>query len=63
MITMPNGETMSSIEFHFYEWCIIVKNLSSEQMDALTDEQFQALKEEFVEAYKTATVIDLKGVK
>ena len=41
MSTMP----MSSIEFHFYEWCIIVKNLSSEQMDALTDEQFQALKE------------------
>lgn len=63
MITMPNGETMSSIEFHFYEWCIIVKNLSGEQMDALTDEQFQALKEEFVEAYKTATVIDLKGAK
>lgn len=54
---------MSSIEFHFYEWCIIVKNISSEQMDALTDEQFQALKEEFVEAYKIATVIDLKGVK
>jgi len=63
MITMPNGETMSSIEFHFYEWCIIVKNLSSEDMDALTDEQFQALKKEFVEAYKTATVIDLKGAK
>lgn len=63
MITMPNGETLSSIEFHFYEWCYIVKNMSSEQMDALTDEQFQALKEEFVEAYKTATVIDLKGEK
>lgn len=61
MLTMPNGQTMSSIEFHFYEWCIIVKNLSSEDMDALTDKQFQALKEEFVEAYKTATVIDLKG--
>ena len=61
MLTMPNGQTMSSIEFHFYEWCIIVKNLSSEDMDALTDKQFQALKEEFVEAYKTAAVIDLKG--
>lgn len=61
MLTMPNGQTMSSIEFHFYEWCIIVKNLSSEDMDALTDKQFQALKEEFVESYKTATVIDLKG--
>jgi hypothetical protein len=61
MLTMPNGQTMSSIEFHFYEWCIIVMNLSSEDMDALTDKQFQALKEEFVEAYKTATVIDLKG--
>jgi len=59
MSTMP----MSSIEFHFYEWCIIVKNLSSEQMDALTDEQFQALKEEFVEAYKSAIVIDVKGAK
>lgn len=28
---------------------------------ALTDKQFQALREEFVEAYKTATVIELKG--
>lgn len=32
-----------------------------EEMDTLTDEQFQALKEEFVEAYKSAIVIDLKG--
>lgn len=62
MITMPNGQTMSSIEFHFYEWCIIVKNLSGEDMDALTDEQFQALKEEYVETLKTATIINLKGV-
>lgn len=61
MITMPNGQTMSSIEFHFYEWCIIVKNLSSEDMVAFTDKQFQALKEEFAEDYTTATVIDLKG--
>ena len=61
MPTTPNGQTMSSIEFHFYEWCIIVKNLSSEDMDALTDKQLQALKEEFVEDYKTAAVIDLKG--
>ena len=59
MSTMP----MSSIEFHFYEWCIIDKNLSGEEMDALTDEQFQALKEEFVEAYKSAIVIDVKGAK
>lgn len=34
-----------------------------EEMDTLTDKQFQALKEEFVEAYKTAIVIDLKGAK
>ncbi len=60
MITLPNGDKMSSMEFHFYEWCIIVKNLSSESMEAMTDKQFQALKEEFVEAYKSAVVIDLK---
>lgn len=60
MITLPNGEQLSSIEFHFYEWCIIVKNLSGDEMDALNEEQFKALKEEFVEAYKSATIIDVK---
>lgn len=43
---------MDKIEYFFYEWLIVSKNLDREQFDKLTNNQFLALKLEFMKYYE-----------
>ena len=42
-----NMEKPTKLEYFFIEWLIIEKTMTSEQYDALTDEQLKALKTEW----------------
>lgn len=39
------------LDYFFYEWLIVAKNLTKEQFIKLSNEEFKSLKEEFYNKY------------
>jgi len=48
---------MNKIEFQFYEWLIIKKHITKEELEKMNEKQFYLLKIEFLEVLKNSTVI------
>lgn len=44
---------MNEIEYFFYEWLIIGKQMTEEEFKNLSETEFENLKVEFAELYKT----------
>lgn len=48
---------MEKAEYYFYEWLIVKKRMSEEEFDALTDAEMTELRQQFIQALKTAVII------
>lgn len=49
---MGKSKEVSKLEYMFHEWLILGKGITFEQYKALTDEEFENLKVEFLEKLK-----------
>ena len=52
-------EKPAEVEYFFFEWLIIEKNMTSEQFTLLTNKQFDELKAEWTRALSKATVLQI----
>lgn len=50
----------SPIEYFFFEWMVLTKDMTDEKFNSLTVDEKQDLIEEFSEAFNTATVVEVK---
>lgn len=48
---------MNQLDYHFFEWLVISKNMDSEQYEKLSEDEIKKLKSEFVKEYNNALKI------